>query len=68
MNIGRKITSPAIALAFSLLTVANAFGQAKNFTPVEGPTLKARIENGMAGSRKPERTFRVFLGLKLGWA
>lgn len=51
MNIARKIISPAIALAFSLLASANAFGQAKNFTPVEGATLKARIENGMAAGR-----------------
>ena len=51
MNIARKIISPALALAFSLLIVANAFGQEKNFTPVEGATLKARIENGMAAGR-----------------
>lgn len=44
-----------LAIAFALIVTIGAFGQAKNFTPVEGATLKAKIDNAVTQGRAQGR-------------
>jgi len=44
-----------LAIAFALIVTTGAFGQAKNFTPVEGASLKAKIDNAVTQGRAQGR-------------
>jgi len=44
-----------LAIAFALIVTAGAFAQPKPFTPVEGATLKAKIDNAVTQGRAQGR-------------
>lgn len=44
-----------LAIAFALIVTTGAFGQTKNFTPVEGASLKAKIDNAVTQGRAQGR-------------
>jgi len=52
----------AFATSIVLAVTAGAFGQTRNFTPVEGATLRARIENGVTQGRVNNSSGRFWVG------
>ena len=44
-----------LAIAFALIVTTGAFAQTKNFTPVEGASLKAKIDNAVTQGRAQGR-------------
>ena len=52
----------AFGTAIVLAAVAGAFGQTKNFIPVEGATLKARIDNAVTQGRVNNPAGRFWVG------
>ena len=52
----------AFVTSIVLAVTAGAFGQTRNFTPVEGATLRARIENGVTQGRVNNSSGRFWVG------